>query len=69
MRSRTLNPRKCDRCPVLLSRDYPHNLCPSCWKAQYGAPPGKFSPWYRPGSGGEAARPNGGIGKLPIIQS
>lgn len=51
MRLRTLNPRKCDRCPTLLSRDYPFNLCPPCWQKEYGAPPGKFSPWYRPGSG------------------
>lgn len=47
MKPRTQTPRKCDLCPALLARDYPYNLCPACWHAQYGAPPGMYSPWYR----------------------
>lgn len=35
-----LKPHRCDRCGVLLSRDYPHNLCEECWRAKYHAPPG-----------------------------
>jgi len=32
---------KCETCGILLSIEYPHMLCPTCWKAKYHAPPGE----------------------------
>lgn len=42
------NHHRCDRCGVLLALSYPWPLCPKHWRQEYGAPPGEFSPWYRP---------------------
>jgi len=31
---------RCERCAILLSREYPWALCPKCWQEKYHAPPG-----------------------------
>lgn len=40
IRRRNLKTLKCQKCGVLLSREYPWNLCPKCWQEKYHAPPG-----------------------------
>lgn len=34
--------RRCDKCGVLLSKDYFHTLCPKDFKNEYGYDPGRM---------------------------
>ncbi len=37
---RSITLSKCKKCGVLLSRDWPYDLCDEHWREKYHAPPG-----------------------------